>query len=88
VGVDLDLGVVVPKLSPVYLPGYPFARDRHWIERAVPQPENLGDVGALLQAQSAVLRRQVALLEQVVSKQPLPEAAKAFASDDVQEPGD
>jgi acyl transferase domain-containing protein len=72
-GAKLDLNAVAARSAPVQMPGYPFARNRHWIEPAAAQPQAAHDVQALLQAQMAVLRGQVALLAQR-------DAARAAAS--------
>jgi acyl transferase domain-containing protein len=63
-GAGLDVHAIAPKAPPMQLPGYPFARDRHWIEPASGRPQDARNIGALLQAQMSLLRRQVKLLEQ------------------------
>ena len=74
-GATLDLGTVAQRSPPVQIPGYPFARDRHWIEAAAPQVQDAGSITALLQAQMIVLRKQVALLEQRDGARPLTQPA-------------
>jgi acyl transferase domain-containing protein len=66
-GLAVDLRAVAPEGPPVDLPGYPFKRERHWIEPAAHERRDLAGIKALLQAQGAVLREQAALLEQRVA---------------------
>jgi acyl transferase domain-containing protein len=73
-GAGVDLGAVVPKGRPVTLPPYPFERRRHWIEPAASQPAAGGELKVLLEAQMAVLRAQVHLLQRQVSGNPVEEA--------------
>ena len=70
-GADVDIGAIVPKAPPIPLPGYPFARDRHWIEPAVPEPRDTDGIRTLLREQQRVLRNQVDLLEQRYGDQSL-----------------
>jgi acyl transferase domain-containing protein len=70
-GAALDLEAVIPKEPPASLPGYPFARVRHWIEPHQPAPhtttapgssDELAALQALLAAQRVVLQTQANLL--------------------------
>jgi acyl transferase domain-containing protein len=65
-GQPVDLAPCISSTPPVWLPGYAFARDRHWIEpserRATPSGDPSVSLTALLRAQTELLLRQVDVL--------------------------
>ena len=75
-GANVELGAVIAKAQPVSLPGYPFARDRHWIEPVTSVRSDNDGIAELLQAQLEVLRRQAELLERRLGSGSAPVQAK------------
>jgi acyl transferase domain-containing protein len=64
-GVEVSLDECIAQAPPAAIPGYPFARERHWVEPPSDHGKAPRDLRALLQAQMDVLQQQVALLERM-----------------------